>query len=63
MFEPGQIVKLRSGGPKMTVAKVEGDQVTCVWQVGDDTRRETFEAVLLKLYVPHTPQVVRGDYF
>lgn len=64
MFEPGQLVVLRSGGPKMTVAKVDGDLVICVWQRGDDTKRETFEAALLKPYEPsRAPQVARGDYF
>lgn len=48
-FKQGDLVRLRSGGPAMTVSAVKGDQVVCVWtdytgQAGDGT----FPAVVLQ---------------
>jgi uncharacterized protein YodC (DUF2158 family) len=30
-FERGELVRLRSGGPAMTVNSINGDQVDCYW--------------------------------
>lgn len=32
----------------MTVEKIDGDQVSCIWQVNGETKRELFTAILLK---------------
>lgn len=55
-FKPGDLVRLKSGGPRMTIEQV-GEQamtegVWCVWfeQVGNKqvVKRETFSPVVLE---------------
>ena len=31
MFQIGDVVQLKSGGPKMTIAAVKSDRAICVW--------------------------------
>jgi uncharacterized protein YodC (DUF2158 family) len=31
----GDVVALKSGGPRMTIATIEGDKVNCEWFEGD----------------------------
>jgi uncharacterized protein YodC (DUF2158 family) len=31
LFQRGELVRLRSGGPAMTVNSINGDQVDCYW--------------------------------
>lgn len=49
---PGAFVVIKSGGPTMTVLRVDGDDVTCVWSEKGVQRQEVFPAVVLTLYVP-----------
>jgi uncharacterized protein YodC (DUF2158 family) len=51
-FAPGMKVKLVSGGVTMTVESVNGDEITCVWQVGTIEQRHTLNASLIRQYVP-----------
>jgi uncharacterized protein YodC (DUF2158 family) len=37
-IKPGTLVKLKSGGPRMTVNSVDGEECEVVWFVGDDYR-------------------------
>lgn len=46
----GDVVKLKSGGPWMTVYKIQGDEVSCVWfpDNNDAVYRDFNKHVLLK---------------
>ncbi len=47
-FKPGDIVKLKSGGPKMTVSEIiEDEEVICKWFVQDEFFEKTFEIIAL----------------
>jgi uncharacterized protein YodC (DUF2158 family) len=46
-FSPGDNVKLKAGGPIMTVEKVRGDMVTCVWFDAKKVRSRKFLAAML----------------
>lgn len=50
-LEPGDVVMLKSGGPRMTVKSKsphETDSWLCVWFAGDKTQEEVFPEVVLK---------------
>jgi uncharacterized protein YodC (DUF2158 family) len=42
-FQPGDIVRLKSGGPKMTVETVDDTGVYCAWFVGDKVEGRAFQ--------------------
>lgn len=47
-FQKGDVVQLKSGGPEMTVVKVdEQGQVTCTWFEKSKRYTDTFEEALL----------------
>jgi uncharacterized protein YodC (DUF2158 family) len=53
MLEIGDLVRLNSGGPLMTVAAVDGDQINCVWFRSDHVpQKETFSKALLTKVSP-----------
>jgi uncharacterized protein YodC (DUF2158 family) len=48
-FRSGDLVRLRSGGPLMTVDSVKGDQVDCFWTSADDEpNAQSFPADVLQ---------------
>jgi uncharacterized protein YodC (DUF2158 family) len=42
-FEIGALVRLRSGGPAMTVHGVDSDDVTCHWFVKEELKQKVFK--------------------
>ena len=47
----GNLVRLRSGGPLMTVVRIEGDQVNCVWTNWDgQIRSDNFPIDVLQKF-------------
>jgi uncharacterized protein YodC (DUF2158 family) len=46
-FMRGDLVRLRSGGPLMTVQNVAGDQVNCIWTQEGDIRTGSFPIALV----------------
>jgi uncharacterized protein YodC (DUF2158 family) len=48
-FKPGDIVQLKSGGPRMTVM-IRGGRIFCTWFTGDKREASSFEpATLVKV--------------
>lgn len=49
-FKPGDIVSLRSGGPRMTVANADGQNAFCEWFTDDQQLQDrTFALTSLRL--------------
>jgi uncharacterized protein YodC (DUF2158 family) len=49
-FVAGDMVQLKSGGEVMTVEKVDGDNISVVWQQNKKVEWDTFLAVTLDKY-------------
>jgi uncharacterized protein YodC (DUF2158 family) len=41
-IDVGDVVQHRAGGPWMTVDRLAGEYVVCLWHDGDGLRREAF---------------------
>lgn len=51
-FGVGDVVQLKSGGEKMTIEEVDGENVSCVWFDGKRAERSKFSSATLKKCVP-----------
>jgi len=50
-FERGELVRLRSGGPAMTVNSVNGDEVDCYWtDLSGQTNADKFPIYVLQKF-------------
>ena len=48
-YSPGEIVRLRSGSPSMTVERTSGRLVDCAWFVDGQLRAGSFDADALTI--------------
>lgn len=51
-FAVGDTVKLKSGGPTMTVAELEGEDVVCLWFDKSQQCKQRFPAATLQKNTP-----------
>lgn len=61
--KPGDIVMLKSGGPALTVAEVDGEAAECIW-IGEegDLYRETLPLVVLESAVLSEDERENGEH-
>jgi len=50
-FQVGDLVQLKSGGPKMTINSMIGNNYTCVWFAGTKHNKANFTAQALQPYI------------
>jgi uncharacterized protein YodC (DUF2158 family) len=58
-WKPGDLVAVKSGGPTMTVARVEADTVICEWFASGSPRNAAFSATVLEARVSHAESLKR----
>lgn len=49
---PGATVKLKSGGPFMTISWIDGDEAMCAWFAGSDVKSQRFPLTSLVQATP-----------
>jgi uncharacterized protein YodC (DUF2158 family) len=63
-MKPGDTVTLKSGGHLMTVASIDGENVSCAWSIKGDIKTKSFLAsMLIEAEPPATlEQLVAASY-
>ncbi len=62
-FNPGDVVRLKSGGPKMTVEFADEDdpsRIICSWFVKETVQQRGFASAALEVVPPDEPSIVGG---
>jgi uncharacterized protein YodC (DUF2158 family) len=60
-FQPGDVVRLKSGGPAMTVHEISEHEIKCVWIDGNKKYQESFGPHLL-IGEDDGPTPIMGGY-
>lgn len=50
IYKVGDLVRLKSGGPKMTVNSINSVWIDCAWFTGSKANRENFKPEALERY-------------
>jgi len=59
-FQPGDVVRVKSGGPSMTIASVDRERIICRWFDGKEPKDDDFDpTVLVKVPPDDGPAVGR----
>lgn len=59
----GDIVRLKSGGPKMTVTAVEAEQVSCAWfDRNGKPHSGAYAAATVEAFVARPPEPKKSDW-
>ena len=56
-FSPGDVVRLKSSSPSMTVDACGGSRITCVWFEGNTVHREEFDMTALEKVTAKDPDL------
>lgn len=48
-FKIGDIVSVRSGGGSMTVEKIDGEKIGCMWMDGTTLKQHVFSSALIAM--------------
>ena len=59
IIEMGNVVQLKSGGPKMTVSRIKDENVECTW-FDKDNQKVVAEFNIILLHVPDPVTIVFG---
>jgi len=54
-FKPGDIVVLKSGGPKMTVDSISDNNISCIWFADNKAESRTFKEITLREPITRIP--------
>lgn len=60
-MKEGDVVVLKSGGPRMTIEEINDDAALCQWFDGTKAQRERFPLKSLELYKMAGTPVMRPD--